>query len=117
MAWFRQIARAPVPTGARCIDEDPGVGVGVQRAHEVIDLGLPGAEGAEVDHLSVVSVGDIRHGDELLMPIPSARQCARVTQGRPPSSSACVRMLWLWLQASSPTIEPEVSLPLGSHDV
>jgi hypothetical protein len=81
MAWFRQIAREPGPTGSRFIDDDQGLGVGVQRAHELLEIGLPGADGAEVAHLSVVSLGDISTGNGLFMPIPSDGQCARVTHG------------------------------------
>jgi hypothetical protein len=47
----------------------------------VIHVGLPGADGAEVDDRSVVCLGDIGSGDGLLMDIQSDLERARLWHG------------------------------------
>jgi hypothetical protein len=53
----------------------------LQRADELINVDLPGADGAEVDDLSVVCFGDIGHGDGRCMDIQSDRERARRGHG------------------------------------
>jgi hypothetical protein len=115
-----QITSAPVATRRRFIDKDQVWGLGWHLPTEVITIGLPRAKGAEVDHLSGVILGDIGHRNRFFMDIHSDVQRARLAHGPPPSF--CVsRMvsctMRLWLLASSPAMEPGVSLRIGSHYV
>ena len=50
-------------------------------ADELINVGLPGADGAEGDDLSVVICGDLGHGDGVLGDIQPNIECARVMHG------------------------------------
>jgi hypothetical protein len=78
---FRQIAKEPIATWSRFIDEDQGCGFGGQLAHELINVAWPRAHGAQVDDLSVVSCGDRGHGAGVLVDIQPHRECVRVPQG------------------------------------
>jgi hypothetical protein len=80
-AFGGQIAREPVPAGACVIAKDEVWGVGVQRAHELLTVGLPGTEGAKVEALGLVIVGDRGHRDGIVVDIQTDGACARVTQG------------------------------------
>jgi hypothetical protein len=63
--------REPGPTGARFIDQDQVLGFGLQLAHELGNVGLPGANSAEEDDLRVMRCGHIGHRNRRLMDIPS----------------------------------------------
>jgi hypothetical protein len=80
MALVRQITREPVPTGARFIDTNQVCGVGLPLA-EWINVGLPGADGAEVEGVGVMVFGHRGDGDRRCMDIQSDRQHARLWQG------------------------------------
>ena len=81
MAFFGKGTITPVATGPGFIDKDQMFGLGWHLSNELINIGLPGAHGAEVDHLSVVLFGDIGHGDGVFVDIETDTQCARVTHG------------------------------------
>jgi hypothetical protein len=53
----------------------------LQLADEVINVGVPGADGAEVDDVGVVVLGHRGDRDGLLMDIQSNAERARVTHG------------------------------------
>jgi hypothetical protein len=78
---FRQITLAPGPTGSRFIDEDPGLGGGVKRAHEWVNVGVPGADRAKVDDVRIVRCGDRGHRHGLLVDIQTNVEGASVTHG------------------------------------
>ena len=81
MALFRQITLEPVPTGARFIDKDQVFGFGWPLADELINVGRPGADGAEVEDVGVMVLGNIGDSDRLLMDIQSDLQRARLWPG------------------------------------
>jgi hypothetical protein len=81
MAWFRQIAREPRPTGARLIDEDQVCGFGLPLAHELIKVAWPRANGAQVDDRSVVIVSDRGHSAGVLVDSQPNIKGARGTHG------------------------------------
>jgi hypothetical protein len=81
MAWFRQIAREPGATGAHFLAEDPVLGFGRQRAHPLLNVAWPSANGPKVADLSVMIVGDIGHGDGVLVDIQPNIACARGLHG------------------------------------
>jgi hypothetical protein len=81
MAFVGQVTIKPGATGPGFIDKDQMCGLGWPLAHALITIGLPGANGAEVDHLSVVLCGDIGHGDGVVVDLETDRPCARVTHG------------------------------------
>jgi hypothetical protein len=78
---WRQIARAPIATRARVIDEDEVVGLGLECSDEVVDGGLSCPEGAEVGDLSPVILSDIGNSDRLLMDIHTDVERARLGYG------------------------------------
>jgi hypothetical protein len=53
----------------------------LQRAHEWINVGMPGADRATVDDLSLVRFGDIGHRHGLFGDIQTNVEWARVTHG------------------------------------
>jgi hypothetical protein len=75
------ITREPVATRACFRDEAQVWGLGGHRATEGSKIGLPGAAGAEVDHLSVVSLGAIGHGAGVVVDIPPEVKRARLVPG------------------------------------
>ena len=81
MALLRQITLEPVATRPRFIDKGQGLGLGGHLSKELIKSGRPGAEGAEVDDLSVVVFGDVGYGHRVLMNIHSDVQRARLAHG------------------------------------
>jgi len=81
MACVRQIGIAPVATGSRVIAEDQGLGLCLPRAHALIKVAWPSANGPKVDDFSVVSCGDRGHGDGVLVDILPHIECARVRHG------------------------------------
>jgi hypothetical protein len=97
LAFLRQITIEPGPTGSGFIDEDPVWGFGVQRAHALINVAWPSANGAEVDHLSIALLGDISYGDGVVVDLETTRECARLWHGGPPlvdGSGFDLRRLW-----------------------
>jgi hypothetical protein len=78
---LRAITLEPVPAGSRVIDQDQVGGVGWKRSDEVINVGLPGADGAEVDGLSAVFLGDRGHRDGSFVAIQADVQGARLVHG------------------------------------
>lgn len=81
LAFLRQIAREPGATRSRFIDEDQGCGFGWQRAHELINVAWPRANGAKGDDLSVVIFGDVGHRDGVLVDIQTDIERARLWHG------------------------------------
>jgi hypothetical protein len=81
LACLCQLAREPIPTRSRFIDEDQGWGFGWQRAHEWINVAWPRPKGAKVDDLSVVLVGARGHRDGVLGDIQTAIERARLVHG------------------------------------
>jgi hypothetical protein len=81
MALLRQLTLEPVATRPRCIDQDQGLGLGWPLAHAWINSGLPGADGAEGDDLSVVVFGDVGDGTRVLMDIHADVPRARLAHG------------------------------------
>jgi hypothetical protein len=81
VASFDKITIEPVVTRPRFIDKDQVLGLGWHLAHALLNSGLPGADGAEVDHLRIVICGDIGHGDGVFVDIQSAVKRARVVHG------------------------------------
>jgi hypothetical protein len=80
MALVRQITREPVPTGARFIDTNQVCGVGLPLA-EWINVGLPGADGAEGDDLSAVVFDDRGNRVRVFVDIHTDVQRARLVHG------------------------------------
>ena len=76
MAFVGKVTLQPVATRPRFIDQDQMLGLGWPLSNEVITIGLPGAKGAEVDHLSVVLFGDRGHGDGVLVDLQPNLECA-----------------------------------------
>jgi hypothetical protein len=92
--------------------------LGLACADAVLDVGLPRPDGAEVGDLSTVVLRDRRDRDRVLMDIPADGERARLVHGCPPRwCGSGVDLRRLWLLVSSPAVQPEVSLPIGSHDV
>ena len=81
VAFLRQIAVEPVATGSGFIDKDEVFGFGLQLADELIDVTLAGADGAEVDDLGAVILGDIGHGNRVFVDIHADVECARLGHG------------------------------------
>jgi hypothetical protein len=81
MAFLGQVTLPPGATRPRFLDKAQMCGLGWHLSNAVITIGLPGAHGAEVDHLSVVLVGDIGHGDGVFVDLETDRPCVRVTHG------------------------------------
>jgi hypothetical protein len=78
MALFRQIAREPIPTGSCFIHKDQVCGLGLPLVHELVNVGLPGANRAEEDDLRVMRFGHLGHRHRLLMDIQSDIARARL---------------------------------------
>jgi hypothetical protein len=69
MAFFRQIAIEPIPTGARLIDKDQMLGLGLHLADEVVNVTLACANSTEGADLGAVLLSDIGHRNGLFMDI------------------------------------------------
>ena len=78
---LREITLEPGPAGARFIDKDQVFSLGLHLLNELINVGLPGADGAQVEDLSVVLLGDRGHGDGILVDIQPNRECASMRHG------------------------------------
>jgi hypothetical protein len=81
LALVRQIARAPVSPGSCVIDEDQVGGLCLPRAHALSHVAWPRAHGPQGDDRRVVCVGDLGHGDGVLVDIQPTIAWARVRQG------------------------------------
>jgi hypothetical protein len=81
VASFGKITIEPGATRPRFIDKDQVLGLGWPLSNELINIGLPGADGAEVDDLSVVVFGDVGYGNRVFMDIHSDVQRARLVHG------------------------------------
>ena len=81
VVFFRQIAVEPVATGSGFIDKDEVCGLGLHLADELIDVTLTRANGAQVGHLGAMILGDIRHGNGVLVDIHADEECARLGHG------------------------------------
>jgi hypothetical protein len=81
MAFFRQIAREPVPAWSCGLDKDQVLGLGVPLAHELVNVGVPGADGAKGDDLRVGCFGTRGHRDGLFGDVQSAGKRARLVHG------------------------------------
>jgi hypothetical protein len=69
MAFLRPIARAPVASGTRFIDNDQMCGFGWHLADEVVNVTLACADGPEGGDLGVVLLSDVGNRNGLLMDI------------------------------------------------
>jgi hypothetical protein len=81
MAFLRQIAREPVPTGSHFIDKAQVGGFRLQLAHELINVASPRPNGAKLDDLSLVIFGGIGDCDGVLVDIQTDRERARLWHG------------------------------------
>jgi hypothetical protein len=81
VASVGEITREPVATRPCCRDKDPVLGLGWHLSNALINSGLPGADGAAVDHLNVVIVGDIGHAEGVVVDIQSNGTRARLVHG------------------------------------
>jgi hypothetical protein len=81
VACFGEIPVEPVPTGPRFIDKEQLCGLRWQLADEVINVTVAGADGPEVDDLSVVIFGDVSHGNRVFVDVHSDGQRARLAHG------------------------------------
>jgi hypothetical protein len=81
LALFHEIPGEPVATRPRLIDKDQRFGLGVHVAHELITIGLPGADRAEIDDLGVVVCGDIGYGNRVFVAIHADVKHARLLHG------------------------------------
>jgi hypothetical protein len=81
MAFFGKVTLKPVAPGPGFIDKDQRLGLGLHLSYELIKIGLPGANGAEVDHFSLVTLGAIRDSDGVFVAIETNIECARLGHG------------------------------------
>src|SRR5262249_17770615 len=80
------------------IDEDEAFRLRLALTSEVIAIRVSCADGPEGEDVGVVIFGDIGHGDGVCVDIQTARECARLWHGCPPSSgSSCCDMRRRWL--------------------
>jgi hypothetical protein len=71
----------PIPTGTGLIDKEKMRGLRLEFADQGIDVALPGADGAQEDHLGAPLFPDIGHSDRLFVDIQTDIECATVTHG------------------------------------
>jgi hypothetical protein len=81
VAFVAQIAIEPVATRTGCIDQNERCGLRVPLADELITVTLARTDGPQVDALGAMILGDIRHGNRVLVDIHSQEECARVRHG------------------------------------
>jgi hypothetical protein len=81
LACCGQVARAPGPPGPCFLDTDERLGLGWERADEVIEVTRTRAHDPERGDLSPVIVSDIRHRDGLLMDNQTDVTRARLAHG------------------------------------
>jgi hypothetical protein len=81
LALLGESAGAPIPTRTRFRDQDQMCAVGLQLPDAVVEVVLARANGAEVNDLGVVFVGNVGDRDGLLMNIHSDIERARLGHG------------------------------------
>jgi hypothetical protein len=81
LAFLRQRARAPGPTGSCVIDKDQALSFSWKRADELRTVGLPRAEAAAVGDLSVMLCGAISARPPICVDIESKGKRARLAHG------------------------------------
>ena len=77
-AWWAPIAREPGATRASCRDTDEACGLRWERAGELIDSRVSGADGPVGDTVGVVILSDIGHGAGVFVDIQTNLECARL---------------------------------------
>ena len=110
-------AREPIPARAGFVDNDEVLTFRLPRTDAVIAVTLTRAPGPEIGDLSPVLVSDRRHRAGCCMDLSTAVEGVEGVSGltSEPDSGAGLRRLWPL--GGEPASAPEVSLPLGSHDV
>jgi hypothetical protein len=78
---FRQIAREPIATWPGFIDEDEVCSLGWHVADELVEVTVAGADGPEVDDLSVVVFGNLGHRHGVFVNVQTDIECARLVHG------------------------------------
>jgi hypothetical protein len=112
MAWGRQRAREPRAARARFIDDDQMRVFRLQRANELVDIALAGADGAQGDPLGVVGLSDVRDSTRLVVDIQADIQRARLWHGCPPSLwHACWRQEAVVVPVSDPAMHSGAAYP------
>lgn len=81
VVFFLQITIEPIATRPRFVDEDKVLGVRWHLADELIDVTLSCPHGAQGGDLGAMILGDIRHGNRILVDIHSDTECARLGHG------------------------------------
>jgi hypothetical protein len=81
MAFCGQRAGEPVPAGARLIDKEEMCACGLHLTDAWIDVTLSCPDVAEEDDGGVVCLGDVRHGNRLVMDIQADGKRARLVHG------------------------------------
>ena len=71
MAFFTQVSVELIAVGAGFVDEDQMLGLGLGLARELIDVGLAGADSAEVSDFGTVIVSDIGDRDGVFVNDPA----------------------------------------------
>ena len=72
-ALLGQVAIEPIAAGAGLAHKDQPSALGVDPADELVDVGLAGPGGTEVEHLGVLRIGNIGNRDGLLYGHPDRR--------------------------------------------
>jgi hypothetical protein len=76
-----EIAVEPIPTGTSLIDKEQLRSLRLEFADQGIDVALPGADGAQEDHLGAPFFRDIGHGERLFVDIQTDGYRVRVSHG------------------------------------
>jgi hypothetical protein len=81
VACLRQIAVEPGAPGAGCVNEEQMCGLGWQRAEEVVNVTVAGADGTEGGDLSAVLWRDVSYGNRVCVDVHAEVKRARLAQG------------------------------------
>jgi hypothetical protein len=76
-----EIAVEPIPTGTGLIDKAQMRGLRLEFADQGLDVALPGADGAQEDHLGAPLFRDIGHSDGLFVHIQTDVNRVSVSHG------------------------------------
>jgi hypothetical protein len=76
-----EIAVEPIPTGTGLIDKEKMWGLRREFADQGSDVALPGADGAQEDHLGAPLFRNIGNGERLLVHIQTDVYRVSVSQG------------------------------------